>query len=570
MPRYALRFKRVHLGYYAIALASFLICWFFYVSSLFVRVSDTPLESYTLSSEILINSVFESIATHVDDTTKVDSPYMISFQKSKCQSHFRTYPSKRYYDVNAPLQKQPTYLSQAEYIRGVPPFVLNPPFDQPTTSFTSSPKKICLDDTSEWEDAGSRLPFSDGQNPSIVSLRFDNPLESSGPYLENRLHSETIMPLISLYGGKHIQNMYLSTLLFGDSQCKWKMSRKEIDMKMFSLLNQPPSYRTVIALLDSSLNVIEGKTLELELDATWGTSRRHKILSETVTNDPALGGKITYKRSIVQFDDPRFFFHDGAIHILYRNGPVFGYETQVQNRLHFDLVDSRTFKVYVKASESFTICCGRNIAFLPPPIPPTLTTSTFTYRANLPLQALTWVDPVTVVDVDLTPVTSERRKRRLMSRKIKSSIHGTNGYLLPIRSRDGAIEYLGIAHFHRPEGRSESSLARHGHHYTHAFYTIVPKNYTPVGTENDYQLSRISNEFVFSSPITPDVPKPNTTDIIQFASGLDFTNDGRLLISYGINDCEGAVVFTSFETVQNLLDSTINNMKEVVDLMSKI
>ena len=93
--------------------------------------------------------------------------------------------------------------------------------------------------------------------------------------------------------------------------------------------------------------------------------------------------------------------------------------------------------------------------------------------------ALTWIDPVTTEMVDYTVDGSDATdtKRRLLERngygderrrlrekkKKKSSIHGTNGYLVPLHT---SSELLGIAHFHRPENRDTSDYARHGHHYS--------------------------------------------------------------------------------------------------------
>ena len=64
--------------------------------------------------------------------------------------------------------------------------------------------------------------------------------------------------------------------------------------------------------------------------------------------------------------------------------------------------------------------------------------------------------------IDTFPV-KENIRRFLKSKTKKSHIHGTNGYMVPLHSTS---ELLGIAHFHRPEGRGESDYARHGHHYS--------------------------------------------------------------------------------------------------------
>jgi hypothetical protein len=142
-------------------------------------------------------------------------------------------------------------------------------------------------------------------------------------------------------------------------------------------------------------------------------------------------------------------------------------------------VEGNKFEAFIKASETFTICCGRNIAFIserPEPL---------TNESTNDLLALTWIDPVTTeivktMNSSSATVTSRRLEENNMSnsdimmvndqiahRKLKgvakSHIHGTNGYMLPLHSTS---ELLGIAHFHRPEGRETSDYARHGHHYS--------------------------------------------------------------------------------------------------------
>lgn len=142
------------------------------------------------------------------------------------------------------------------------------------------------------------------------------------------------------------------------------------------------------------------------------------------------------------------------------------------------------FEAYIKSSETFSVCCGRNIAFISE-----TPANKGSGGSGSDLLALTWIDPVTtnVVDhpmaaVDVktavtdtkrrlqemllptsTTSTNENDRRRLGQKLKKSSIHGTNGYMSPLHSTS---ELLGIAHFHRPEHRDSSDYARHGHHYS--------------------------------------------------------------------------------------------------------
>ena len=98
----------------------------------------------------------------------------------------------------------------------------------------------------------------------------------------------------------------------------------------------------------------------------------------------------------------------------------------------------------------------------------------------------------------------------------------------------------------------------------HAFFTLKYSS-----AKGEYILKRLSNEFIFMAPSSDD---ENTGDVIQFASGLDLVGsdtDGKLMISYGINDCEAATFFVSMERVQKLLID-VKEGEEVVNLMDKV
>lgn len=281
--------------------------------------------------------------------------------------------------------------------------------------------------------------------------------------------------------------------------------------------------------------------------------------------------------------------------MLYRNGPLFGYNDQIHNPIHFEVPsederkDGMSFVAYVKASETVRVCCGRNIALISEETK--VKDGALSWVQNPTLKALTWVDPVTVVDVNLGDVMGKLDHRRLDEglhsyavyqysnnlhfdhehRRLKekgtpkSHIHGTNGYMVPLPSTG---ELLGIAHFHRPEDRKSSDHALHGHHYTHVFFTVARQS------DGLYKLKRLSNEFMFQAQYSPidDEKLYQDGDIIQFASGLDLVGsdtDGSLVISYGINDCEGAVFTISIEEVSKMLIA-VQSSEDVVDLMAKV
>ena len=100
--------------------------------------------------------------------------------------------------------------------------------------------------------------------------------------------------------------------------------------------------------------------------------------------------------------------------------------------------------------------------------------------------------------------------------------------------------------------------AEYGHHYTHAFFTI--------SSQPPYLLARLSQEFVFPSKV------PGFTedaDVIQFASGLEWASPNQIAIAYGINDCEAAIVYVNWTTVESMLRA-VDNGTHVAHTMQKM
>jgi hypothetical protein len=295
---------------------------------------------------------------------------------------FRTYPANRFYNLQTPYDQQPNFLSsEALYIRGKLPTLLQEKLQR--EKFVQ-PRKVCID-TSEWEKSDKDMttattrPFTDGQNPCFVSLvsHPSEPTLTTDPNkLLPRLNPTHIHPILELFQGRvtATEDLLLGAAVFGDGQCKWKMSPEDIMKYQFSKREKAPSHRTVITIVHAkTFENLGQSTLFLEQDATWGRQRPKKVHNSDV-----------FVRSIQQFDDARFFFHDGYVWVLYRNGPMFGYNDQVQNRLHFERSSQEGFVAYVKASETITVCCGRNMAFFTEPSNDTGSTES--------LKLLTWVD----------------------------------------------------------------------------------------------------------------------------------------------------------------------------------
>jgi hypothetical protein len=450
-------------------------------------------------------------------------------QKSSCQ--FRRYPPHRYFHrKQRPL---PSFLAHTEYIHGEFPAML------PLSSTNGDPsaQKLCVNQ-SEWNKETNRLPFADGTNPSILRLK-DNPQLS-----------------LPGWGGDDDEGYYLATLCMTNSQCAWKDSSQQIKDFAISQQSEPSTVRTVLLVLDRNFQILEETTIQTLVDAKFG--RRIKPQQPPT-------------KHVFALDDARLFTFQTELWVSYREGPNFGYDKQVLNRVHLERGRDQQLQATVKASEVETLCCGRNMALLD---------NVHTHQ----LQALTWVDPITVISVDLkhpttktTSASTTKRKRRRLSlddrrqtlsvaknpflnrRKLaekgtkKSDFHGTNGFMvhLPLTN-----EYLGIGHFHRPPGRDANDYARFGHHYTHAFFTIPD--------QPPFQLKRLTPELLL-----PSYAHPDDAEIIQFWSGLERFDDQKLVLSYGINDCEGAVSYVDMGVLEVLLRD-VPPGKEVVDLLAPL
>jgi hypothetical protein len=342
--------------------------------------------------------------------------------RDKCS--FRSYPSSRLYGLFS--KSRPKFLSEAAYIRGQWPIILNPNANDERSrpggdsfqreNFVS---KVCFDTTS-WEDlkgrdGGERLPFTDGHNPSLVSLAPNpyRPDDSSDQH--TRLDHKHLQPLSIAFPSIPLKNLFLGVSTFGGGQCKFGLSPEEVEEYRFSLHGEPPGgKRAVIALLSppnlesnsgiglesfdrqSSFRTLAQTTLLLERDADYGTKRRNAIKTERSGSG--------FARMHQEFDDARLFFHLGRVWVLYRNGPLFGYATQVHNPIYFEEASDAnaasgvTFTAFVKASETVLMDGGRNLALISEEPMGRNENGELGWVSNPSLKALTWVDPVTVKD----------------------------------------------------------------------------------------------------------------------------------------------------------------------------
>jgi hypothetical protein len=430
---------------------------------------------------------------------------------------FRRYPPHRYYGLTTKKDSLPDFLN-AEYIYGELPIMIQP-------KSTKETQKLCVDQ-SEWhppeDETPGRLPFADGTNPSILKLK-DNP---------------RIDASIRQLFPPHAQ--YLTTICMTNSQCAWNDTPEQQQDYQLSAQTNPVTVRTVLLVLNKHFETMAEATIFTVMDGPFGKRQRAQL--DKLTGKP-------YKATLA-LDDARLFTYQGQIWVSYREGKLFGFDKQVLNKLHLDVSasskSSLDLSVQLLASDTETLCCGRNMALID------------NINTNQ-LQALTWVDPVTVVEVEMvnddankqTPQQDQMRRRLAGRNKRKEShFHGTNGFMVYLPH---TREYLGIGHFHRPPGREKNDYARFGHHYTHAFFTI--------SDAPPFHLKRLSQELVLPSHAYKD-----DAEVIQFWSGLELLNDTTLTLAYGINDCEGAATFLDLSTVENLLRE-IPQGKEVIDVM---
>ncbi|KAG7372675.1 hypothetical protein IV203_018818 [Nitzschia inconspicua] len=500
------------------------------------------------------------VVTTTTTTTSTTTTTARSKTKTRMDyCNFRRYPPHRYYGLSSNRNKVvPDFLQNTEYIYGQLPIILSP--KTTTTSSSSSmetqttTQKLCVDQ-SEWYPPFNnnnktnnnnhiiQLPFADGTNPSILKL-FNN--ERIDVTIRN------VFPP---------QATYLTTICMTNSQCAWKDTLQEQQEYRLATQDKPSTVRTILLVLDEHFETLYESTILTVMDAPFGKRKKAQYDDNENNNN----GQKIYHRSMLAMDDARLFTYQGQIWVSYREGKLFGYDKQVLNPIHFEMSPTGNFQVRVHASDTETLCCGRNMALLD---------NVYTNQ----LQAVTWVDPVTVVNVEMTQSRhqqqpqsqqqqnqqnqqqqQQQQQRRLTektdskksnNKKKKSHFHGTNGFMVHLSKTH---EYLGIGHFHRPPGRETNEYARFGHHYTHAFFTI--------SDAPPFHLKRLSPELVLPSHSYRD-----DAEVIQFWSGLELVDDETLALAYGINDCEGAATTLELDAVQRLLKD-VDPEKEVVDYM---
>ena len=324
-------------------------------------------------------------------SSRISSP-----QRNSCS--FRKYPPHRFYQLHQPRHEGPDFLNnKAEYIYGQWPTLLK-------THSPTMAQKLCVDQSSWLPNTTTTTtawtwPFADGTNPSLLSMqRYQRDVAGQNQFQNNnnKIH-------------------WIATLCMTNSQCQWRDSPQQTrDYHLNSLQTKPDTVRTLLLLLNEHFETVAQATIYLQLDTRYGNKKR-SFKPSPVAYMPAL-------------DDARLFVYQQQLWISYREGKLFGYDAQVLNPLHLEYhtdddntLQQPRLKATIRASETTSFCCGRNMALMT-----TAATTSTTNAGKDPLLSLTWVDPVTVVTVDTTThhqqkqqKASQSQRRRLLSQQSK-------------------------------------------------------------------------------------------------------------------------------------------------------
>ena len=92
---------------------------------------------------------------------------------------------------------------------------------------------------------------------------------------------------------------------------------------------------------------------------------------------------------------------------------------------------------------------------------------------------------------------------------------------------------------HRHIGEHGKNFARFGSRYVTALFLI--------STREPFELVKFSEQFCFAS-----IEYPDKCEVIQFVSTV-FMSQGRLIVGYGVNDCESRLWSMSVQDADKLL-----------------
>lgn len=486
------------------------------------------------------------LVAQLQNQSQLDSirPFFLGFSGTNenyaAASSYYTCPFRnhsRYYGLTDDAYP-PSFLRSAFYMHGKPPTLL--PLASTSTKICYRPSLLHLQlkiqnlTTGRPDILPLTQPLMDGTNPTLVSLH----------RLRRELSPTSLETFQYLWQQFPTAAYLVSNTFKSANQCNYDFAKKKKDKhskKEYVVTdgNRPPGRQ--------HRNEVDLILVDAQFRTLWQTtirSRRHNNTSFSA-------------------DDARLLVHNGDIFLTFKrykdhggNGAAL-YLAQLGGIVRDDMEGARSLQVH--AVREWAMCCGRNFMALSSSEKHdgSKNNKKRSSTSNI-LSFMTWPDPIWVQSLDTATPTPHKddlstvvsigfdapsvSSQNAMGKT--SKFHGTSGFLLYLPD---TREYLGIGHLHRERKWAKDSRmdARFGHHYTHAFFTMT--------SEPPYQLTRLSAEFLF-----PSTTDPKDADIIQFASGLEWAQGGdddrrQIVIAYGINDCEGAVVHVDWETVQGLL-----------------
>ncbi|KAL7573349.1 hypothetical protein ACA910_011711 [Epithemia clementina (nom. ined.)] len=543
---------------------------------------------------------------------------------------FRPYAPHRFYQLSQPKDAAPDFLKSVPYIYGQWPLLLRPSTTTTISTRKVVHKKLCVDQ-SEWRNATTTTtwPFADGTNPSILSMtRYQ---QFVAPEHQQQFDRQNIawMATVCMTNSQCLWKETLDQIH---------------DLHLKAQQTTPDTVRTVLLFLNDNFETLVQATIYLKLDAPRygkpGGSRFLRSSSQSHHHLPALDDArlFLYQGQVwISYREGRLFGYDVQVlnplhismddnnhkwtatiwasettsfccgrnmalltptHTGNSNAPllsvtwvdpvtVITVDTTPHLQLHQQQAKQQRRRLQEEKqqqeqqnednSEPRTQS-NLTESRWPPPLPPFVlrqTSSSFAASSMESPSEPLWGEEQWALrgkeQLEHRQLSEAKANKNKLLKKPKSHVHGTNAFMVYLPQRR---EYLGIAHFHRPNDREPNPYARFGHHYTHAFYTI------PATTPSMYQsLATLSQEFVLPAASAP--PPLQDAEIIQFISGLEYdATTKEIVLAYGINDCEGAVMRLDYETVVKPLlkavppplesSSSAPQYLQVVDLMEPL
>ena len=160
---------------------------------------------------------------------------------------------------------------------------------------------------------------------------------------------------------------------------------------------------------------------------------------------------------------------------------------------------------------------------------------------NLDTYMINYLGPA----LEIYKIDSGQRVKTINYYNISQDWHMQGGMMSPWRTRRNN-GWLGIAHaYNYYNGRNNrSKYAKFGYNYVSAFFLISERE--------PFHISKLGELFCFGSNTD------NTKcDNVQFISGV-IVSKNRVVVSYGVNDCDSRLWSMAVDEVDDMLDSVDN------------